>query len=128
MNPLEFDDRLLHSYLYLLDNFVDSSPWRRPGWLSCIAAAKSEYGLQSAVFHDPGKLVLGSAYITFEAIVVSHLHHLIERPHRDALQRGLQVKTLPGKLRRQKTQSRSASRTRRSSMSAFSAFGPRNQE
>jgi two-component system sensor histidine kinase HydH len=32
------------------------------------------------------------------------------------------------KLRRQKTQSRSASKMRRSSMSAFSAFGPRNQE
>jgi hypothetical protein len=128
MNPLEFDDRLPHSYLYPLDNFVDASPRRGTGRLFRIATAKSEYGLQAAVLHDPGKLVLGSAYINFETIVVGHLHHLIERLHRDALQRGLQVKTLPGKLRRQKTQSRSASRTRRSSMSAFSAFGPRNQE
>ena len=60
-----------------------------------ITAEKSEYSLHAAVLDDPGKLVLGSAYMTFEAIVVGHLHHLIERLHRDALQRGLQVKTLP---------------------------------
>src|SRR6266540_6771587 len=95
MNPLEFDDWLLHSHLYPLDNFVDAAPWRGPGRLFRITTAKSEYGLQAAVLHDPGKPVLGSAYMTFEAIVVSHLHHLIERLHRDALQRGFQVKTLP---------------------------------
>jgi len=95
MNPLEFDDWLLHSYLYPLDNIVDAAARRGPGRLFRITAAKSEYGLQAAVLHDPGKLVLGSAYITFEAIVVGHLHHLIERMHRDALQRGFQVKTLP---------------------------------
>src|SRR5262245_49919719 len=95
MNRLEFDDWLLHTCLYPLDNFVDAAPRRGPGRLLRIAAAKSEYGLQAAVLHDPGKLVLGAAYMAFEAIVVGHLHHLIERMHRYALQRGFQVKTLP---------------------------------
>jgi hypothetical protein len=94
MNPLEFDDWLLHSYLYPLGNFVDAAPWRGPGRLFRITAAKPEYGLQFAVLHDPGKLVLGSAYMTFEAIVVGHLHHLIERMHRDSMQSGFQMKTL----------------------------------
>src|SRR5262245_49097866 len=95
MNPLEFDDWLPHSQLYSLDNFVGAAPRRGTGGLFRITTAKSEYGLQAAVLHDPGKLVLSSAYMTFEAIAVGHLHHLVERMHRDALQRGLQVKTLP---------------------------------
>jgi hypothetical protein len=40
-------------------------------------------------------MILGSAYMPLETIVISHLHHLIERMHRDALQRSFQVKTLP---------------------------------
>jgi hypothetical protein len=40
-------------------------------------------------------MVLGSAYMALETIVVGHLHHLIERMHRDALQRSFKVKTLP---------------------------------
>jgi len=58
MNPFEFDDWLLHTYLYPLDNFVVAAPRRGPGWLSCITAAKSEYGLQSSVLHNPGKVTL----------------------------------------------------------------------
>jgi hypothetical protein len=44
MYPLEFDDWLLHSYLHPLDNFVDAAPWRGPGCVSCITAAKSDGG------------------------------------------------------------------------------------
>jgi hypothetical protein len=62
MNRLEFDDWLLHSYLYPLDNFVDAAPWRGLGRLLGVTAAKSEYGLQAAVVHDPGKLVFVPAY------------------------------------------------------------------
>jgi hypothetical protein len=50
-----------------------------------ITAAKAEHGLQAAIVHDPAEMVLGSAHMSLEAIVVSHLHHLIERMHRDAL-------------------------------------------
>src|SRR6266545_327917 len=95
MNPLEFDDWLLHFYLHPLDNFIGAAPWRWFGRSFRITAAKSEYGLQAAVVHYPGELVLGSAYMALETVVVGHLHHLIERMHRDALQRGFQVKTLP---------------------------------
>src|SRR5262245_54969263 len=95
MNPLEFDYWLLHSYLHPFDNFVGAAPWSGLSRLFRITAAKAEYSLQAAVLHDPGEMVIGPAYITFEAIVVGHFHHLIERMHRDALQRGFKVKTLP---------------------------------
>ena len=60
-----------------LDNFVDAAPRRWLGQLFRITAAKTEYGLQAVVVHDPGELILGPAYMTLETITVGHLHHLI---------------------------------------------------
>src|SRR6266545_467081 len=65
----------LANNLQRFDHFINAAPWRGLGRLFRVTAAKSEYGLQAAVIHDPGELVLGSAHRQPVALLV----HFFER-------------------------------------------------